>query len=270
MHSKFWRIPELDLECIRVAHSNHFFPRHYHESYVIEVVECGRNEFWCDGKTYSARPHDIIIIHPGQMHTGYPAGPYRLSYRALYPSKNFMQDLCGQITGEAYAPQFSSNVIRDPALSKSFLKMHSDLEVMHNEPMEHSSVTFVIEELIVRHSLQTNRVIQRCASFPQARMKPALDFVSQKFNENVSISQLSTLCGFSEFHFVREFKKMTGSAPYEYVVARRIEESRKLLTGGMTIAEVAASTGFYDQSHFNRHFKRIVGITPGLYRSAAC
>jgi AraC-like DNA-binding protein len=60
-----------------------------------------------------------------------------------------------------------------------------------------------------------------------------------------------------------------GLAPYEYILAARIEECRKLLSAGISIAEAAARTGFCDQSHLNRHFKRIVGITPGKYVAGA-
>ena len=68
MESRFWRVPRLnDLECIRVSASHHSFPRHFHETYVIEVVEEGRNEFWCEGRRYSAEPNDIIVIHAGEF-----------------------------------------------------------------------------------------------------------------------------------------------------------------------------------------------------------
>lgn len=54
-------------------------------------------------------------------------------------------------------------------------------------------------------------------------------------------------------------------APHQYLTGRRVDLARRLLLGGMRVPEVAASAGFYDQSHFSRHFKRVVGTSPGHY-----
>jgi len=64
---------------------------------------------------------------------------------------------------------------------------------------------------------------------------------------------------------LRRFRAETGLAPYEYVVSRRIEEARRLLAAGLPPAEVSVRAGFADQSHLNRHFRRIVGVTPGRF-----
>ena len=64
---------------------------------------------------------------------------------------------------------------------------------------------------------------------------------------------------------MRVFRKVLGLPPHAYLVQVRITQAKKLLASGMAIAEVAAETGFSDQSHLHRHFKRIVGVTPGQY-----
>ena len=66
------------------------------------------------------------------------------------------------------------------------------------------------------------------------------------------------------------FKAATGLPPHQYVIARRVERAKQLLQGGdFTLAEVAARAGFSDQSQFCRHFKRLVGVTPGQFRAPA-
>ena len=72
-------------------------------------------------------------------------------------------------------------------------------------------------------------------------------------------------------HFARQFKRATGLPPHQYVIARRVERAKQLLQGGgeLSLAEVAACAGFCDQSQFSRHFKRIVGVTPGQFRAPA-
>ena len=75
----------------------------------------------------------------------------------------------------------------------------------------------------------------------------------------------------SVYHFARQFKAATGLPPHQYVVMRRVERAKQLLQGGddLSLAEVAACAGFSDQSQFTHHFKRIVGVTPGQFRTPA-
>jgi AraC family transcriptional regulator len=75
----------------------------------------------------------------------------------------------------------------------------------------------------------------------------------------------------SPYHFARQFKAATGLPPHQYVIARRVERARQLLQGGddFSLAEVAAHVGFSDQSQFTHHFKRLVGVTPGQFRTPA-
>ena len=73
----------------------------------------------------------------------------------------------------------------------------------------------------------------------------------------------------SAYHFARQFKRATGLPPHQYVIARRVERARQLLQTGsdFSLAEVAAHAGFSDQSQFSHHFKRLVGVTPGQFRT---
>src|SRR5258707_14683241 len=73
------------------------------------------------------------------------------------------------------------------------------------------------------------------------------------------------------YHFARLFKAATGSPPHQYVIARRVERAQHLLRadGEIGVTDVALRVGFSDQSKFSFTFKRIVGVTPGQFRSSA-
>ena len=70
-------------------------------------------------------------------------------------------------------------------------------------------------------------------------------------------------------HFARQFKAATGLPPHQFVITRRVERAKELLQAGtdLSLAEVALRAGFSDQSQFSRHFKRLVGVTPGQFRT---
>jgi len=79
---------------------------------------------------------------------------------------------------------------------------------------------------------------------------------------------MAAVVGLNPYHFAKQFKRATGLPPHQYVIARRVERAKQLLQGDgdLTLAQVAARTGFSDQSQFCLHFKRLVGVTPGQFR----
>jgi AraC family transcriptional regulator len=80
----------------------------------------------------------------------------------------------------------------------------------------------------------------------------------------------SAVARLSPYHFARQFKAATGLPPHRYVVARRVERAKTLVQGGETsLVQVAARAGSSDQRQLSHHFKRLVGVTPGLLRTRA-
>ena len=97
-------------------------------------------------------------------------------------------------------------------------------------------------------------------------VKKACDYLIEHYAENVFLEQLALLAGLSPFHFSRVFSEQIGMPPHAFQTQVRVARARTLLLEGWSISEVAARTGFADQSHLTRHFKRLVGITPGRYQ----
>ncbi|MCY0389265.1 AraC family transcriptional regulator [Robbsia sp. Bb-Pol-6] len=93
----------------------------------------------------------------------------------------------------------------------------------------------------------------------------ALAFIEAHFDEPVRLEQLAALSALSISHFVTAFRKRFGLSPYRYLCDLRIQRAQTLLLSGMPGSVVAAEVGFFDQSHFGRHFKRSCGMTPSGY-----
>ena len=95
----------------------------------------------------------------------------------------------------------------------------------------------------------------------------AIDRYIESNIENVlRIDDLAAQVGLSRYHFLRCFKRATGSSPLQYVLARRVEHARQLLSRSEeSIAAVAYAAGFSSQSHLNAMFKRHFGVTPGAF-----
>jgi AraC-like DNA-binding protein len=85
------------------------------------------------------------------------------------------------------------------------------------------------------------------------------------YMDNPSLEDLAHIAGLSPFHLTRVFHEATGLPPHTYLTQLRVSRAKQRLQAGDPIADVAAATGFSDQSHLTRRFKRIVGVTPGQF-----
>jgi AraC-like DNA-binding protein len=104
---------------------------------------------------------------------------------------------------------------------------------------------------------------------PPASLKRACAYIESHLAERVSIEQLAAVAVLSVFHFARAFKQSQGTTPHEYIVDRRIAHARALLKETDTpLSEIALVSGFADQSHLARHFKRRVGVSPRAFRQS--
>lgn len=93
--------------------------------------------------------------------------------------------------------------------------------------------------------------------------------LDERLTETVALDELAAHARLDKFHLCRAFRDEVGLPPHAYVTHRRVSRAQDLLARGIPQAEVAASVGLYDQSQLHRHFKRILGMTPGAYARAA-
>ena len=97
----------------------------------------------------------------------------------------------------------------------------------------------------------------------KAKLQQVTEYIAEHLDREVKLIELAAIAQISPYHFLRLFKNSLGITPHQYILQRRIEKAKYLLLHTeLSITEVAATAGFYDQSHFTRYFKRIVGAGP--------
>ena len=90
-------------------------------------------------------------------------------------------------------------------------------------------------------------------------------YLEEHFTETVSLEELAALVNLSPFYLLRVFRESVGLPPHSYLTQIRVAHAKRLISASRPLAEVATAVGFSDQSHLNRHFKALVGVTPGQY-----
>jgi AraC family transcriptional regulator len=121
---------------------------------------------------------------------------------------------------------------------------------------------------LIRHILAPRRPARRPdGALPRGRLRAVVEYIEDHLDDGLSLEKMAAVARLSTYHFAHQFKRATGLPPYQYVIMRRVERAQQLLRNGdLSLAEIAARAGFSDQSVFCRHFKRLVGVTPGRFR----
>jgi AraC family transcriptional regulator len=134
------------------------------------------------------------------------------------------------------------------------------------------SLANVLAVHLIRHVLAPHRPERgRDGTLPRGRLRAVVAYIEEHLDANPSLEEMAAVARLSPYHFAKQFKRAAGMPPHHYLIARRVERAKQLLQGGgdLALAEVAARAGFGDQSQLCRHFKRLVGVTPGRFRTPA-
>ena len=208
--------------------------------------------FWHAGHVHLALPGEIIALNPGDVHDGRPDATVGCQYRMLYVDASIIgkRALAGPVLRDA---QLARRISR-------FTRRAADLLE------EESGFAEMLAELFGRHGrppLELPTGEERdCVARAKRHMRDRL-------GEQLRLADIAAAARLSPFYFLRTFKRATGMPPHAYLNQVRLERARELLRAGEPAAQVAAATGFADQSHLARRFKAAFGITPGQYRAAA-
>jgi AraC-like DNA-binding protein len=266
--AKFWIDPQLgNLELLRATYTTYAFVPHTHETFAIGITEIGAQEFTYHRRQRLVMPRgSIAVVNPGEVHTSRAADSGGWSYRMFYPDATYLQRAISEISGrQRDMPFFPSPVIFDSALAQLIRDLHMALEEPSTTLLERESrLLWTLAQLVIRHA-DTHPTVREVSPEPVSIHK-AREHLDQHYAENVSLETLASVANLSVFHLLRTFRDVVGLPPHAYLIQRRVSRAKRLLLEGMPAAEVAMQAGFVDQSHLGRHFKRIVGVTPGRYQ----
>ena len=261
--AKFWIAQDVGgVELLSATYIKHIFPRHFHSTYVINVQERGVEEFYCRGASRLSPTGSIVLINPHEVHTGRAATLEPWVYRAIYPHPALLQEIASQCGARpsSSSPYFPSPVIFDPSLAQSLSRLHRLLETSQESLERQTAFVMTLAQLIIRHA--ENGLTVRHEGTESRAIRTAREYIEAHYAGNPSLKELSGVVGLNPFYLIRVFRKEVGLPPHEYLTQVRVEHAKKLLFDGLSIAEVALETGFVDQSHLTRRFKRLVGFTP--------
>jgi AraC-like DNA-binding protein len=173
-----------------------------------------------------------------------------------------LAQLARTISERPWSAYFSPTpILSDPELAHLLRRLHTVLA--EDSPLleRESWLLHTYSYLLIRYA-ESPPVVRTLGREPRA-VQVAREYLEAHFAQNISLALLAQVTGLSPFHFVRTFRQVMGLPPHAYLNQIRLEHAKQLLLAGSPIATVAYETGFADQSHLTKRFKRVYGVTPG-------
>jgi AraC-like DNA-binding protein len=272
--ARYWRHAGVDgVDLLRARFVTHRYGRHAHETYTFGVIESGVEEFEYRGRLLRAGPGTVALLNPEMVHTGQAAGPDGWSYRVIYPQTDVVAGVAAELGWPAGLPSFPQTVVSDARSARLLRAAH--LAAERGDRLASSSLLrAALAGLLTAHAAAPRAAIPRGAARrpgrTPGRAPGAVDRTRELLHERLadppSLDELAALTGLAPFALLRAFRAATGLPPHAYLNQLRVRRARGLLDDGLAPAAVAAHTGFADQAHLTRHFKRVVGVPPGAYQ----
>lgn len=251
---------------LRVGKSvQHAYPRHWHDEFFISAITAGVSHFYARDGHQVAVPGTLVLVAPGEVHAHYD-GDCGRSFRSMHIPQHVARSVAADVAArQGSSTNIHSRMVQCPRLFRSFVALHRQLERHGAAGLRGDAMWLTFFSELARYTSGAASSTTHVAGRETCAIARAREFLAAHYNRAVSLKELATEANLSAYYFHRAFCRETGMPPHAYQIQLRILRAKKLLAERHSIAAVAAATGFADQSHFTRHFKRLLGITPGQF-----
>jgi AraC-like DNA-binding protein len=255
------RLPHVEMR--RVMQATTCYDTHSHDEFSFGVVDAGHATYRNHRHQAAIHQGISVFFNPGDAHACNPRPGQPWSYRMLFVDAAWVARLQAESAwhgGGDYAP-FTLRHSNAPRVYQQFDQLFNALEQDHNAEATDAQLA----DFLLTHCFAQPRAAQ---AQPTGALKRTRDCILDQLANNLTLDDLAHTAGLSRYHLLRSFKQAYGQTPHAFQLDQRINQGKQLLKRGGSLADVAHSLGFADQSHFQRHFKRRHAVTPRVYQQS--
>lgn len=248
---------------------------HWHKDMELIYVKKGKGEIQMETTSFLGKPGDIFVVPPGTLHALRKAKGFSMEYENIIFEMDFLgagaADLCA---GEFLVPLAAGKLLppvcvqeqdEDYTALKQCLSQMEDLCESKEKGYELGVKAAVLQMIFLL--IRKYPRVKEVSSPDRERLKEVLKQIERNISENLTVTEMAEFCGWSDSHFMRWFKKMTGLRFIFYVNERRLAAAAEALRkSDDKILGISQDAGFANLSNFNRQFKSRYGMTPKEYR----
>ncbi|MBR0420766.1 MAG: helix-turn-helix domain-containing protein [Erysipelotrichaceae bacterium] len=239
---------------------DYFTDRENSDTYLIVYTVSGNGKLEYQGQNYELHPTDIFWIDCHNRH--------------LYATQGeFWEHMDLHLNGHGVLLYYQEFIKRNSPVIKGSDSFMKDLEKL----LDSYSLPSPLRSMMISHhmeTLMTNLIMHQQKQNEEGlqnnhTIKTLIAYINRHYQEQISLDDLSDICGISKFHLSREFKKLTGFPPNEYIINLRLEHAKRMLDNtSLNVKEIAQSVGIENEAYFSRLFRNRTGISPNTYRNA--
>jgi len=245
-------------ELCRAVYRDHWFPVHAHPGVHVAVIERGRYRFRRDGRSFRAAAGDLVVLGPDQGHDGGGEDATGYAYRQIL----IPVPLWGAASQGTVDFRPADPILRVPGAGELVRTVFRARKT--GDAMLFDAGLARLAEVVARREPEP---VETGTASPTT-VRRAVAILEERFAEPWTLAELAAAVGSSRFVLSRAFRRDHGIGLHDWLMNLRLYRARGWMAAGMSPSEAAMAAGFADQSHLNRHFKRIFGLTPGRFRAA--
>ncbi|WP_161808027.1 AraC family transcriptional regulator [Mesorhizobium sp. 1M-11] len=255
-----------DLELLTARYRDHAYALHTHDSYVFGVVVAGAEKLRINRQAYLAPAGSIIVVNPEDPHDGEKGCDAGWAYRTCYPRAELMREVAEDLE-LGHLPMFRQGILDAPDLASDFVRAHR-LAVAGRTMEAETAMLMALRGLTRRFADLDGRNPSADDSEAARRVGLYRDLIEADLASAFDLGGLANAAHVTRFQVIRDFKRVSGMTPGQYLRDCRIHAASALMRTDKSLAEIAFETGFADQSHLTRLFKSMRGLPPGAFREA--
>lgn len=243
-----------------------FVGLHHHDFYEVYLFLSGKVEYQVEGRLYQLLPGDILLLSPSELHQ-VTVQSARIPYEriVLWISRSYLFTLGGgDSLSRCFDNAFSEHTNLLRAYENSQLRtlfMHLLEELSDNlYANEVCARGYLIQLLVFLNRLSLNNPHKAAESDPLVSY--TVEYINHHYFEEISLDILAAQLNMSKYYLCHEFKRVTGTSIYRYILLKRLQTARELILQGYPPGNAATKCGFSNYPNFYRSFRSCYGISP--------
>ena len=254
---------------------------HWHEEIEVIIVLDGSCNYRINLDSFLINKGDILIIGSQSLHSLTSIPNKNMTWASFVFNINMLKSSSTDGALLKYIAPLLNHEHQLPIIIKDNTTCYSKIfDVIENilycyydkdiaYELELKSLLFKFFSLLYKNNLIKKHQSKNNITFNTTnKIKLVLNYINDNYSEDISINTLAELCDYSEYHFMRFFKKHIGLTCIQYINNLRLEKSSILLTStNNAIMDISLEVGFDNLSYFNKLFKRKYNLTPKEFRT---
>lgn len=246
-------------EVFHARFRRHAYPVHTHTVWTLLILDAGVLRFDLDRHDHGTLRSQVVLLPPHIPHDGPTTVPQGFRKRVIYLAEDALDStLIGPATDRPN--------LADPLLWDRISRLHAVLADPDDSFEAQSRLALITDRLAGHLQPRHHQPGHQAPPPPPRGLADQLrDLLDERVVTGLALDDAARVLHTHPAHLVRTFTRRFAIPPHLYLTGRRVERARHLLLSGLPAATVATEVGFYDQSHFTKHFKRMLGVTPARY-----